>query len=90
MAKETEATSAVPNELYGRYFTIRRLHSKCAGRGWLDARQKAYPVSGKYDEFRARPADHAKALRMIPKVLAPTKDPVFGRSRRGPLKRLWK
>ena len=47
----------------------------------------AYPVSGKYDEFRARPADHAKALRMISKVRAPTKDPVFGRQ--GPLKRLW-
>jgi uncharacterized protein YjlB len=41
-----------------------------------------YPVSGKYDEFRA------KALRMISKVRAPTKDPVFGR--KGPLKRLWK
>jgi uncharacterized protein YjlB len=48
----------------------------------------AYPVSGKYDEFRARPADHTKALRMIPKVRAPTKDPVFGK--KGPLKRLWK
>jgi uncharacterized protein YjlB len=48
----------------------------------------AYPVSGKYDEFRARPADYAKALRMISKVRAPTKDPVFGR--KGPLKRLWK
>jgi len=48
----------------------------------------AYPVSGKYDEFRARAADYAKALRMIPKVLAPTKDPVFGR--KGPLKKLWK
>ena len=47
----------------------------------------AYPVSGKYDEFRARPADHATALRMIPKVRAPAKDPVFGK--RGPLKTLW-
>ena len=48
----------------------------------------AYPVSGEYDEFRARPADHAQAQRMIPKVRAPTKDPVFGR--KGPLNRLWK
>jgi uncharacterized protein YjlB len=48
----------------------------------------AYPVSGTYDESRARPADHARALRMIPKVRAPTKDPIFGR--KGPLKKLWK
>jgi hypothetical protein len=89
VAKETEATSAVPNEIVRALPHNSQVTFKgCAGRGWLDARQKAYPLSGKYDEFRARPADHAKALRMIPKVLAPTKDPLFGG--KGPLKRLWK
>jgi uncharacterized protein YjlB len=48
----------------------------------------AYPPSGKYDEYRGERAEYEKALRMIPKVRLPGKDPVFGK--KGPLKRLWK
>ena len=48
----------------------------------------AYPSSGKYDEYQDRRAEYKKALRMIPKVRLPSKDPVFGK--KGPLKRLWK
>lgn len=48
----------------------------------------AYPPSGKYDEFQDKRAEYKKALRMIPKVRLPLKDPVFGK--KGPLRRLWK
>jgi len=48
----------------------------------------AYPRSGKYDEYRDKRAEYEKALRMIPKVRLPSKDPVFGK--KGALKRLWK
>jgi uncharacterized protein YjlB len=48
----------------------------------------AYPVSGKYDEYTGRRDEHTKAVRMIPKVRLPSKDPVFGK--KGPLKQLWK
>jgi uncharacterized protein YjlB len=48
----------------------------------------AYPPSGKYDEYQDKRADYKKALRMIPKVRLPSKDPVFGM--KGPLKHLWK
>jgi uncharacterized protein YjlB len=47
----------------------------------------AYPRSGTYDECRTS-ADHAKAVRTIPKVALPRKDPVYGAD--GPLRRLWK
>ena len=48
----------------------------------------AYPPSGKYDEYQDKRAQYKKALRMIPRVKLPSKDPVFGKN--GPLKRLWK
>jgi uncharacterized protein YjlB len=48
----------------------------------------AYPRSGKYEEYEGTQEEYKKALRMIPKVRLPTKDPVFGK--KGPLKRLWK
>jgi uncharacterized protein YjlB len=48
----------------------------------------AYPASGKYDEYTGRRDEHTKAVRMIPKVRLPSKDPVFGK--KGPLKELWK
>jgi uncharacterized protein YjlB len=48
----------------------------------------AYPPFGSYDECRACAADHDRALRTIPKVVLPRKDPVYGRD--GPLTRLWR
>jgi uncharacterized protein YjlB len=48
----------------------------------------AYPPSGKYNLCRGSKADHAKALIAIPKVPAPTSDPVFGP--KGPLIALWR
>ena len=48
----------------------------------------AYPPSGKYDEYTGRQDEHIKAVRTIPKVRLPGKDPVFGK--KGPLKKLWK
>jgi uncharacterized protein YjlB len=47
----------------------------------------AYPPSGTYDECRGTPAEHARALQTIPKVVLPRKDPVYGNE--GPLLRLW-
>ncbi len=47
----------------------------------------AYPA-GKYDEYQPRVSHYRRALRMIPKVRLPAKDPIFGS--RGPLKRIWK
>jgi uncharacterized protein YjlB len=47
----------------------------------------AYPPSGTYDECRGAAAEHARALKTIPKVGAPKKDPVYGAT--GPLPRLW-
>lgn len=46
----------------------------------------AYPPSGTYDEC-TKPEQHAEALRMIPKVSRPRKDPVYGRD--GPLLKAW-
>jgi uncharacterized protein YjlB len=46
----------------------------------------AYPPSGKYDVCRSG-EDHERALRTIPKVGRPRKDPVFGG--RGPLLKAW-
>jgi uncharacterized protein YjlB len=48
----------------------------------------AYPASGKYDEYTGRRDEHTKAVRMIPKVRLPSKDPVFGK--KGPLEQLWR
>jgi len=48
----------------------------------------AYPSSGQYDEYEPRASYHTRALRMIPKVRLPAKDPIFGSQ--GPLKKHWK
>ncbi len=47
----------------------------------------AYPATGTYDVFRTSPEEHAKALKTIPKVVPPRRDPVYGKA--GPLLRLW-
>jgi uncharacterized protein YjlB len=47
----------------------------------------AYPPRGKYEEYEGSISEHGRALKMIPKVPLPRKDPVFGA--RGPLRRLW-
>lgn len=47
----------------------------------------AYPPSGKYDECRTI-EDRPRALKSIPKVVPPRKDPVYGAE--GPLAKLWK
>ena len=48
----------------------------------------AYPPSGTYDECMPLPEHHARALKSIPKVPTPAKDPVYGRG--GPLQELWR
>jgi uncharacterized protein YjlB len=47
----------------------------------------AYPPSGTYDEC-TKSEEHSRALRTIPKVGRPRKDPVYGS--RGPLLSAWK
>jgi uncharacterized protein YjlB len=47
----------------------------------------AYPKSGRFDLCRGSKAEHAKAIKVIPKVPLPDTDPVFGKE--GPLLRLW-
>jgi len=47
----------------------------------------AYPPSGTYDECRGTRAEHERALKTIPKVARPKKDPVYGRT--GALLALW-
>src|SRR5690242_4383467 len=47
----------------------------------------AYPATGTYDECTTA-EDHERALKTIPKVAPPRKDPVYGAN--GPLLRLWK
>ena len=47
----------------------------------------AYPRTGQYDECKGSPAEHERALKSIPKVPLPTKDPVYGVD--GPLLQLW-
>lgn len=48
----------------------------------------AYPPSGRYDEFRASPEEHDRALAAIARVPPPEADPVYGRD--GPLTRVWR
>jgi uncharacterized protein YjlB len=48
----------------------------------------AYPAQGTYDLCRATPAEHDRALPLIPKVPLPDADPVYGK--RGPLLQLWR
>jgi uncharacterized protein YjlB len=47
----------------------------------------AYPPSGTYDEC-TKSEEHARALKTIPKVGRPRKDPVYGS--KGPLQSAWK
>ena len=47
----------------------------------------AYPPSGTYDECMTV-VDRARAIKTIPKVALPRKDPVYGTG--GPLSKLWK
>ncbi|MCC8958748.1 cupin [Bradyrhizobium sp. Pear77] len=47
----------------------------------------AYPPTGTYDECTTV-EDHLRALKTIPKLRSPRKDPVFGAG--GPLSKLWK
>jgi uncharacterized protein YjlB len=48
----------------------------------------AYPASGKYDECKGSRAEHERALKTIPKVRLPARDPVYGAD--GPLLDLWR
>jgi uncharacterized protein YjlB len=47
----------------------------------------AYPPRGKYDECEGSAAEHARAVKSIPAVPLPSKDPVYGAD--GPLLDLW-
>ena len=47
----------------------------------------AYPPAGSYDECTTA-KDHDRALKTIPKVAPPRKDPIYGA--KGPLLKLWK
>ena len=48
----------------------------------------AYPKTGKYNLCRGSKAEHAKAIKSIPKVPLPATDPVYGAD--GPLTSLWR
>jgi uncharacterized protein YjlB len=48
----------------------------------------AYPASGEYDECKGSSEEHERALKSIPDVRLPAKDPVYGRE--GPLLDFWK
>ena len=48
----------------------------------------AYPKNGKFDLCLGSKAEHAKALKSIPKVPVPDSDPVYGKH--GPLLTLWR
>src|SRR5437868_250293 len=47
----------------------------------------AYPATGTYDVCRTSPEEHAKALKTVPKVPPPRRDPVYGKA--GRLLHLW-
>jgi uncharacterized protein YjlB len=48
----------------------------------------AYPASSTYDECTGSADDHDRALKSIPKVAVPAKDPVYGA--KGPLHDVWR
>jgi uncharacterized protein YjlB len=48
----------------------------------------AYPPSGKYDECKGSSEEHERALKSIPKVQLPARDPVYGAD--GPFLDFWK
>ena len=48
----------------------------------------AYPATGKYDLCRTSPQEHARAVKTVPKVPPPRRDPVYGKD--GTLLQLWK
>ena len=48
----------------------------------------AYPATGTYDVCRTSPKEYAHALKTIPKVVPPRRDPVYGKD--GYLLKLWK
>jgi uncharacterized protein YjlB len=47
----------------------------------------AYPASGTYDECRPTAENHKRAVKSIPKVKQPRRDPIYGPD--GPLRKLW-
>jgi uncharacterized protein YjlB len=47
-----------------------------------------YPTPEKYDECKGTTEERQKALKTIPKVPLPAKDPIYGEG--GPLTDLWK
>jgi uncharacterized protein YjlB len=48
----------------------------------------AYPATGKYDVCRTSPEEHANALKTVPNVPPPRRDPIYGKN--SALLRLWK
>ena len=48
----------------------------------------AYPPTGTYDVFRTSPAEYKKAVKTVPKVAPPRRDPIYGKE--GGVLRLWK
>ena len=48
----------------------------------------AYPATGTYDICRTSPGEHDRALKTVPKVPPPRRDPVYGKD--GDLLRFWK
>jgi uncharacterized protein YjlB len=48
----------------------------------------AYPAAGHYDVLRTSREEHAKAVKTVPKVPPPRRDPIYGKG--GVLLRLWR